>query len=185
MTSLVHLALPQTFFVQRFSKHFNTLNVSELTQFYSTDKIDMSAHVHATNMEFGPLPDARTLRRLNRLRMRDPLNLVLKYPEGVESYSSNYVISLAEPMPILPGIVEEPVSAVIIVKELDENPVEDSDNKSIDSNFTNVSSLNEDEIIMLKENEPAPIDLSGASLPEVLVVRDAVEPACTPCCVIS
>jgi len=117
--------------------------------------------------------------------MRDPLNLVLKYPEGVESYSSNYVISLAEPMPILPGIVEEPVSAVIIVKELDENPVEDSDNKSIDSNFTNVSSLNEDEIIMLKENEPAPIDLSGASLPEVLVVRDAVEPACTPCCVIS
>jgi hypothetical protein len=126
--------------------------------------------------------------------MRDPLNLVLKYPEGVESYSSNYVISLAEPMHILSAIVEEPVSAVIIVKDVDENPVEDSDSKSVDSNFTNVSSLNEDEIIMVKENEPAPIDLSGASLsddlsgaslPEVLVVRDVVEPACTPCCVIS
>jgi len=194
MTSLVHLAFPQTFFVQGFSKHFNTLNISELTQFYSTGKIEVNLPDYAHNMEFGPLPDARTLRRLNRLRMRDPLNLVLKYPEGVESYSSNYVISLAEPMHILSAIVEEPVSAVIIVKDVDENPVEDSDSKSVDSNFTNVSSLNEDEIIMVKENEPAPIDLSGASLsddlsgaslPEVLVVRDVVEPACTPCCVIS
>ena len=193
MTSLVHLAFPKTFFVQGFSKHFNTLNVSELTQFYSTGKIEVKLPDYACNMEFGPLPDARTLRRLNRLKMREVHELVLKYPEGVGSYSSNYVISLAELMPVLPAVVEEPVSAVveepvsavIIVKELDENPVEDSDNKSVDSNFTNVSSLNEDEIIMVKENEPAPIDLSEASLPEVLVVGDVVEPACTPCCVIS
>jgi hypothetical protein len=185
MTSLVHLAFPKTFFVQGFSKHFNTLNVSELTQFYSTGKIEVKLPDYACNMEFGPLPDARTLRRLNRLKMREVHDLVLKYPEGVESYSSNYVISLAELMPVLPAVVEEPVSAVIIVKELDENPVEDSDSKSVDSNFTNVSSLNDDEIIMVKENEPAPIDISGDSLPEVLVVRDVVEPACTPCCVIS
>ena len=88
-------------------------------------------------------------------------------------------------MPILHAVVEDPVSAVIIVKDVDENPVEHSDSKSVDSNFTNVSSLNEDEIIMVKENEPAPIDVSEVSLPEVLVVRDVVEPACTPCCVIS
>ena len=181
----MHLAFPQTFFVQGFSKHFNTLNISELTQFYSTGKIDTCLHVDTSNMEFGPLPDARTLRRLNRLRMRETHDLVLKYPEGVESYSSNYVTALGEPMPILHAVVEEPVSAVIIVKDVDENPVEHSDSKSVDSNFTNVSSLNEDEIIMVKENEPAPIDVSEASLPEVLVVRDVVEPACTPCCVIS
>jgi hypothetical protein len=185
MTSLVHLAFPQTFFVQGFSKHFKTVNISELTQFYSTGKIEVFSPDYTHNMEFGPLPDARTLRRLNRLKMRETHDLVLKYPEGVESYSSNYIISLAESMPALPATVEEPVEAVIIVKELDENPVENTDNKSIDSNWTDVSSLSDNEIIMVKENEPPPLDLSGASLPELLVVRNVVEPACTPCCVIS
>jgi hypothetical protein len=114
--------------------------------------------------------------------MRETHDLVLKYPEGVESYSSNYIISLAE---LMPTAVEEPVGAVIIVKDIDENPVENTDNKSIDSNWTDVSSLSDNEIIMVKENEPSPLDLSGNSPPETLVVREYVEPACTPCCVIS
>jgi hypothetical protein len=215
MTSLVHFTFPQTFFVQGFSKHFNIMNTSEPTQFYSNYKIDVNFPQGDTTtimIEFGPIPDARTLRRLNRLKKREmngvcepDFGLTLAYPPGVESYSNKYIQFVTEYVSSVTTVIEEPVASVIYVNDLDENPVlVDSENKSIDSTQTNVSSLNEDEIILVKENDVPFVDLSGnnplAVVTEVEPVNDivtepvsepvpvvvkTVEPACAPCCVIS
>ena len=141
-------------------------------------------------IEFGPIPDARTLRRLNRLKKREPSvaqqDFVLTYPPGAESYSNNYVTFLAEHMPTITAmttIVEEPSAPVVIVKDLVENPVqEEVDNKSTDSSWTNVSSLSDNDLNAVKQ-ENIQLDLSGNNMN----LRDVeiVKTECTVCCVIS
>jgi hypothetical protein len=207
------------------------MNTSEPSQFYSNYKIELKfAYLDTTAImkEFGPIPDARTVRMLNRLKRREmngvcepDLSLTLAYPPGVESYSNKYTQYLTDYMTPIVAVIENPVESTNYVNDLNENPVlVESETESTDSNWTDISSLNEDEIIMLKENDVPFVDLSGntpldmEAVTEVVKVLDVVnvieivaevtevtevteirevtevpvkvvEPACTPCCVIS
>ena len=234
MTSLLHLAFPQTVQLEWLRKHFSNTYWPTHTQFYSVNKIETITLKNVT-IYMSDIMDARTLRRLNRLKKRELNSTVLKPVEAVVEpvcftdmpwYKLNLNMILdgessatikPEPLYVCKSCYEYNTAYstdFVLVNDVvqDESiiPVDNSDSKSSNSSWTNVSSLKEDEIVAVNvefSGTPIMTDLSGASVladvsgasvladvSDASVLSDVsgttlhiatVREACAPCCIIS
>ena len=166
MTGLLHFTFPEIFKTEGFSEHPVLKEFTVMPQFYGMNKIEPISR-HNVSIKMDDIMDARTLRRLNRLKKR----------EMSMNVSNSKVKAKAAPPPFefidmpwyqmnLNALLDG--SSVYITKNeplyvckscyeyntaysTDFVPVEDvQDSKSVHTSCTNVSSLKDDEIEAIK-----------------------------------
>lgn len=200
MTSLLHFTFPETFQLKWLSEHYTRSSPRSMPQFYVVNKIEKPSPKNVS-IKMGDIVDARTLRRLNRLKKResaenalktlqnpDPvlfvdmpwyqlnLNALLDSEEKPYIWSqplyvckSCYEYNTAYSTDFVPVECDANVNTSTALEAVVDVPKDNSSEMSVDSNWTNVSSLKADELsIVQREYSETPIknilavDLSGA-----------------------